>query len=176
MASGMTKTQLVRHMAEKLETNNKTASAGQFTIGAEALTIGVPVAPTLRKGLDRLYQVTVGANPTQTITFGTGVGQVFTLAGLNTALKALTGVNAANTGVNLTNGNISIEAANATDNLTVAGTPASGSGTISSIAWHCLHTRSGGRLRVRSSAAFVLSADHVESQPRALITRARPSP
>jgi len=27
MASGMTKTQLVRHLAEKLETNNKTASA-----------------------------------------------------------------------------------------------------------------------------------------------------
>jgi len=27
MASGMTKTQLIRHMAEKLETNNKTAAA-----------------------------------------------------------------------------------------------------------------------------------------------------
>ncbi len=27
MASGMTKTQLVRHLAEKLETNNKTAAA-----------------------------------------------------------------------------------------------------------------------------------------------------
>ncbi|HEY2362494.1 MAG TPA: HU family DNA-binding protein, partial [Candidatus Angelobacter sp.] len=27
MAAGMTKTQLVRHMAEKLETNNKTAAA-----------------------------------------------------------------------------------------------------------------------------------------------------
>jgi flagellar hook protein FlgE len=67
-------------------------------------------------------QVTVGANPTQTITFGTGGGQVFTLAGLNAAIKALAGVNVANSGVNLTNGNISIEAANATDNLTVAGT------------------------------------------------------
>ena len=27
MASGMTKTQLVRHLAEKLESNNKTAAA-----------------------------------------------------------------------------------------------------------------------------------------------------
>jgi len=27
MASGMTKTQLVRHLAEKVETNNKTAAA-----------------------------------------------------------------------------------------------------------------------------------------------------
>ncbi len=33
MASGMTKTQLVRHMAEKLETNNKTAATFLETSG-----------------------------------------------------------------------------------------------------------------------------------------------
>jgi len=37
MASGMTKTQLVRHMAEKLETNNKTAATFLETLAETAI-------------------------------------------------------------------------------------------------------------------------------------------
>ena len=63
--------------------------------------------------------VTIGANPAQTIHFGTG--QIETLTQLNTALKALAGVSIANTGVN-NNGDITITAANTTDTIQVGGT------------------------------------------------------
>jgi flagellar hook protein FlgE len=65
--------------------------------------------------------VTVGSNPQQTITFGTGPGQVSTLAGLTTAIQGLAGVSAANSGI-VGNGDIKIEAASATDNISIAGT------------------------------------------------------
>jgi flagellar hook protein FlgE len=66
--------------------------------------------------------LTVGPNPMQTIVFGTGGGQVATLAGLNVALKALLNINVAGTGVDPTNGNITITAANTTDTMTIGGT------------------------------------------------------
>lgn len=60
---------------------------------------------------------TVGGNPTLTITFGTGAGQVSTLAELNTALSGLTGGTAAVD----SSGNITVTAANKTDTITVGG-------------------------------------------------------
>jgi flagellar hook protein FlgE len=66
-------------------------------------------------------QITVGVNPTLTVTFGTGGGQVSTMAELQTALGGLTGGTAS---VNTANGNIAITAGNMTDNIAVAGTVA----------------------------------------------------
>jgi flagellin-like hook-associated protein FlgL len=62
---------------------------------------------------------TVGANPTLTVTFGTGVGQVATMAQLNTALGTLTGGTAS---VNPLSGDITVTAANTTDAISVGGT------------------------------------------------------
>lgn len=67
MAAGMTKTQLVRHLAEKLETNNKTAAAFLQTLTDTAVKEtkknGVFVLP----GLGRLKKVNrkarMGRNP-----------------------------------------------------------------------------------------------------------------
>jgi hypothetical protein len=61
--------------------------------------------------------ITVGANPPLTITFGTGPGQITTLQQLNQALGGLAGGVAS---VNAANGNISIQALNGTDQITVA--------------------------------------------------------
>jgi flagellar hook protein FlgE len=63
--------------------------------------------------------VTIGANPPTTITFGTGGGQVSTMAELATALAGVTGGTGA---LNTTNGNITITAASLTDTITVGGT------------------------------------------------------
>lgn len=63
--------------------------------------------------------VDVASGGAQTITFGTGVGEISTLAELNTALAGLTGVTAS---VNTSTGDISIEATSATASLAVAGT------------------------------------------------------
>jgi flagellar hook protein FlgE len=61
---------------------------------------------------------TVGGNPTLTITFGFGGGQVSTLADLQTALGTLTG----GTGVvNATNGNITVTASSMADTITAGG-------------------------------------------------------
>jgi flagellar hook protein FlgE len=61
---------------------------------------------------------TVGGNPTLTVTFGFGVGQVSTLADLQTELGTLTG----GTGVvNSTNGNITVTASSMADTITVGG-------------------------------------------------------
>ena len=67
MASGMTKTQLVRHIAEKVGTNNKTAAAFLLTLSETAVKEtkknGVFVLP----GLGRLKKVNrkarMGRNP-----------------------------------------------------------------------------------------------------------------
>ena len=67
MASGMTKTQLVRHIAEKVGTNNKTAAAFLMTLSETAVKEtkknGVFVLP----GLGRLKKVQrkarMGRNP-----------------------------------------------------------------------------------------------------------------
>jgi len=62
--------------------------------------------------------ITVGANPALTVTFGTGLGQIDTIQGLNTALQGLVGGAAS---VNTANGNISIAATNNnTDTITTA--------------------------------------------------------
>ena len=63
--------------------------------------------------------ITVGANPTLTVTFGNGAGQVSTLAELTSALLGLVGGAAS---VDPNNGNISITALNNTDTITVGGT------------------------------------------------------
>ncbi len=63
--------------------------------------------------------LTVGNNPTQTITFGTGAGQVATLAQLQTAIQSLTGVTGT---VDTSNGNITLAATSPTDTLTLGGT------------------------------------------------------
>lgn len=63
--------------------------------------------------------VEVGSAGAQTITFGTGVGEVSTLAELNAELSALTGVTAS---VNTATGDISIEAISPTASLTLGGT------------------------------------------------------
>ncbi|HWL04752.1 MAG TPA: flagellar hook-basal body complex protein [Xanthobacteraceae bacterium] len=63
--------------------------------------------------------ITVGGNPPLTITFGTGTGEVSTLAQLSAALGGLTGGAAT---VNTANGNITITAGNMTDSVSVGGT------------------------------------------------------
>jgi flagellar hook protein FlgE len=67
--------------------------------------------------------VTVGSNSPQTITFGTGGGQVSTLAGLQTALAGLSNVTAS---VNQTNGNIQMAGSNLTDTIVIGGTANAG--------------------------------------------------
>jgi flagellar hook protein FlgE len=65
--------------------------------------------------------ITIGGNPTYTITFGTGVGEVSTLAELANALgsmPALYGTASVNTG----NGNITVTAGNMIDTITIGGT------------------------------------------------------
>jgi flagellar hook protein FlgE len=63
--------------------------------------------------------VTVTGGATQTITFGTGPGQVATLGELQTAIEGLTGVTGT---VNTANGDITLTASNPTATLTVGGT------------------------------------------------------
>lgn len=63
--------------------------------------------------------VDVASGGAQTITFGTGVGEISTLAELNTALAGLAGVTAS---VNTSTGDISIEATSSTASLALGGT------------------------------------------------------
>src|SRR6201982_3890468 len=67
MASGMTKTQLVRHMAEKLELNNKTAATFLETLADTALKEtkknGVFVIPGLGRLVKSNRKARVGRNP-----------------------------------------------------------------------------------------------------------------
>ena len=63
--------------------------------------------------------ITIGANPPTTITFGTGGGQVSTLAELATALGGVTGGIGS---VNATNGNITVTASSMADTITIGGT------------------------------------------------------
>jgi flagellar hook protein FlgE len=70
-------------------------------------------------GAGQAMEIQVGGNPALTITFGTGVGQVSTLAELSTALAGLTGGTAS---VNTANGNVTVTAATMTDTITAGGT------------------------------------------------------
>ncbi len=65
--------------------------------------------------------IKVGSNPTLNIAFGTGVGQVSTLADLQAALGALTGGIAS---ADTANGNMTITASSLTDTIQIAGTAA----------------------------------------------------
>jgi len=62
--------------------------------------------------------ITVGANAPLSIVFGTGLGQVATLAQLNTALAGLAGGLAS---ANPSTGDISVTASNSTDQITIGG-------------------------------------------------------
>jgi DNA-binding protein HU-beta len=67
MASGMTKTQLVRHMAEKLELNNKTAATFLETLAETAVKEtkknGVFVIPGLGRLVKSNRKARMGRNP-----------------------------------------------------------------------------------------------------------------
>lgn len=67
MAAGMTKTQLVRHMAEKLETNNKTAAAFLEHLADTAIKEtkknGVFVIPGLGRLVKSNRKARMGRNP-----------------------------------------------------------------------------------------------------------------
>ncbi|MBZ5508136.1 MAG: HU family DNA-binding protein [Acidobacteriia bacterium] len=67
MAAGMTKTQLVRHMAEKLETNNKTAAAFLEQLAETAIKEtkknGVFVIPGLGRLVKSNRKARMGRNP-----------------------------------------------------------------------------------------------------------------
>ncbi len=80
------------------------------------LTQGITAADTLT--------VQIGAGAVQTITFGTGVGEVSTLAELETALAALTNA----TGTIDATGNITVTAADNTDTITIGGNTAANFG------------------------------------------------
>ena len=68
--------------------------------------------------------IQVGSNTTHTLTFGTGAGQISTLAGLSSALGAFTDVNASVNG----SGDI-VLAATSTNPITIGGTP----GTVTAL-------------------------------------------
>jgi flagellar hook protein FlgE len=70
-------------------------------------------------GAGQTLVIQVGANPALTITFGTGAGQVSTLAELSSALGGVTGGTAS---VNTTNGNVTVSASNMTDTISINGT------------------------------------------------------
>ncbi|MFN3349254.1 flagellar hook-basal body complex protein [Pseudorhodoplanes sp.] len=72
-------------------------------------------------GTGQTMEIQVGGNPPLVITFGTGPGQVSTLAELSTALAGLTGGTAS---VNTTNGNVTVTAATMVDTINVGGTVA----------------------------------------------------
>ncbi len=65
--AGMTKTQLVRHMAEKVGTNNKTAAAFLETLAETAVKetkkSGVFVLPGLGRLKKSLRKARIGRNP-----------------------------------------------------------------------------------------------------------------
>ena len=67
MAAGMTKTQLVRHLAEKLGTNNKTAATFLETLADTAIKetkkAGVFVVPGLGRLVKAHRKARVGRNP-----------------------------------------------------------------------------------------------------------------
>jgi flagellar hook protein FlgE len=65
--------------------------------------------------------VTIGA-ATKTITFGTGAGEVSTLAELNSAPDGLGGVGGGTASVNTATGNITITASSSTENISIGGT------------------------------------------------------
>ncbi len=106
------------------DTNIAIGGASTLSLLSElGLSVGTTNATNLLTqnavGAGQTMVVQVGGNPALTVTFGTGVGQVSTLAELSSALGGLTGGTAS---VDTTNGNVTITAANMTDTMTVDGT------------------------------------------------------
>ena len=66
--------------------------------------------------------IAVGANPALTVTFGTGPGQISTLAGLEAVLSGPPGLAGGTASVDPTTGNLSVSALNGTDSITLGGT------------------------------------------------------
>lgn len=109
--------------------NNDSASITITGTGSAASVLGFATgsntfSPTNLLTQDAVSQgqtltVQVSGGGTQTITFGTGSGQVATLSELQTQIQALTGVTGT---VNTTNGAISLTANNPTDDITLGGT------------------------------------------------------
>jgi flagellar hook protein FlgE len=107
-----------------------TAATASITVGGTASAdIGFGVGQNAFEPTDLLTQsavaqgqtlsVTIGSSGAQTITFGTGTGQVATLAQLQTAIQGLTG---ATGNVNTANGDVSIAATDPTAGITISGT------------------------------------------------------
>ncbi len=107
-----------------------TAATASITVGGTASAdIGFGVGQNAFEPTDLLTQsavaqgqtlsVTIGSSGAQTITFGTGAGQVATLAQLQTAIQGLSG---ATGNVNTANGDISIAATDPTAAITIGGT------------------------------------------------------
>jgi flagellar hook protein FlgE len=107
--------------------NNYTASITVGGTGASAIGFGAgqnSFSPTNLLTQSAVSQgqtltVQVGAGVPQVITFGTGAGEVATLAQLQTQIQALTGVNGS---VDTANGDITLTAINPTVSLTIGGT------------------------------------------------------
>jgi hypothetical protein len=106
-------------------------SSSPITIGGTATLSKFGLAAGAHSPMDLLTQgisqgqtltVQVGSHPTQTITFGTNLGQVATLAQLQTAIGALQYLD--NPNFDLNNNTITLTAANGTDSITIGGTAA----------------------------------------------------
>ena len=105
------------------DTNIAIGSSSTLSVLAElGLSVGTTNATNLltqsKASAGQTLTFAVGANPTLTVTFGTGIGQVSTIAELNTALAGLVGGIASADPVN---GNITVTAGNSTDTITVGG-------------------------------------------------------
>ncbi|MGA2125137.1 MAG: hypothetical protein ABSG76_03195 [Xanthobacteraceae bacterium] len=115
----------------QVQSNNTTStvtvsdSGGGADISALGFASGnTTFAPPAANPLIGIYgqtlTVTVGGNPAQTVTFGAGVGQVSTLAQLQTTLNAdLAGTASASVDAN---GNLTVAATASTDAIAIGGT------------------------------------------------------
>jgi flagellar hook protein FlgE len=107
------------------DTNIVIASASTATMAELGLSVGT-TQPTNLLTQSAVAQgdtliVTIGA-ATKTITFGTGAGEVSTLAELNSAPDGLGGVGGGTASVNTATGNITITASSSTETITIGGT------------------------------------------------------
>jgi flagellin-like hook-associated protein FlgL len=110
--------------------NASTAVDTTGTSASFATALGLPATPTeptnlldgANAGLNlngQTLTIQVGSNTQLSVTFGTGAGQISTLAGLQTALSGLAGGTAT---IDTGTGTISVAANNTTDDITIGGT------------------------------------------------------
>ncbi|HET7679615.1 MAG TPA: flagellar hook-basal body complex protein [Xanthobacteraceae bacterium] len=107
------------------DTDINVASASTAMMAELGLSVGI-TKPTNLLTQSAVAQgdtliVTIGA-ATKTITFGTGAGEVSTLAELNSAPDGLGGVGGGIASVNTATGNITITASSSTETITITGT------------------------------------------------------